>query len=43
MGEEVKVQLKDIYPVPEEARAKAYIKSRDEYEKLYKRSLDDPE
>mgnify|MGYP001037529463 CR=1 FL=1 len=41
MGEEEKVELKDIYPVPEAARSKAYIKSRDEYEKLYKRSLED--
>jgi acetyl-CoA synthetase len=41
MGEDEKVQLKDIYPVPEATKLKAYIKSRDEYESLYKRSLED--
>ncbi len=32
-----------VYPVLEEARARAHIKSWDEYEKLYKRSIEDPE
>jgi len=35
--------LREIYPVPESARAKAYIKSREEYEELYRESLDDPD
>ncbi|MBI5442286.1 MAG: acetate--CoA ligase [Deltaproteobacteria bacterium] len=33
--------LKEVYPVPESARAKAYIKSRAEYEKLYQESVRD--
>jgi len=43
MGSEGKVQLKDIYPVPEKMKAKAYIKSREEYDKMYQRSLEDPD
>ena len=35
------VTLKEIYPVPESFRQKAYIKSREEYEKMWKESLDD--
>ncbi len=31
---------KDRYPVPEKFRQKAYIKSREEYEKLYKESIE---
>ena len=37
------VTLKEIYPVPEKFRAKAYIKSRAEYEKIWKESLANPE
>jgi acetyl-CoA synthetase len=33
--------LREVYPVPESARAKAYIKSRAEYEKLYRESVED--
>ncbi len=33
--------LKDVYPVPEDFRKRAYIKSRAEYEKLYKQSVED--
>ena len=40
---EAKVELKEIYPVPDAVREKAYIKSRAEYDKLYKRSIEDPE
>ncbi|MCK9273811.1 MAG: acetate--CoA ligase [Syntrophales bacterium] len=40
MGE---VELKDVYPVPERIREGAYIKSRDEYETIYRRSIEDPE
>ena len=42
MGEE-KVQLKDIYPVPEGTRARAFINSKEQYEELHKRSIEDPE
>ena len=37
------VTLKEIYPVPEKFRKKAYIKSREEYEKMWKESVEDPE
>ena len=37
------VQLKEVYPVPDHVRERAYIKSREEYEALHKRSLEDPE
>ena len=37
------VTLKEIYPVPEDFRKKAYIKSREEYEKIWKESISDPE
>ncbi len=37
------VELKEVYPVPEHVRERAHIKSREEYEALYKRSLEDPE
>ncbi len=37
------VTLKEIYPVPEKFRKKAYIKSRAEYEKIWKESLANPE
>jgi len=36
------VTLKEIYPVPESFRNKAYIKSRPDYEKMWKQSVDDP-
>jgi acetyl-CoA synthetase len=35
------VTLKEIYPVPENFRKKAYVKSRPEYEALWKESLKD--
>jgi len=38
-----KVELKDVYPVPEAVKAKAYIKSREEYDRIHKRSIEDPE
>ena len=31
---------KDVYPVPENFRAKAYIKSREEYQKMYGESIE---
>jgi len=42
MGEEEKIDLKEVYSVPGWVRKGAYIKSRDEYEKLWKRSIEDP-
>ncbi len=32
-----------VFEVPEKMRERAYIKSREEYEKMYRRSLDDPD
>jgi len=40
---EQKVELKEVYPVPEKVKEKAFIKGKEEYEKLYKRSIEDPE
>ena len=37
------VTLKEIYPVPESFKKKAYIKSRADYEKMWKESLADPD
>lgn len=37
------VTLKEIYPVPESFRKKAYIKSRPEYEKMWKESVEKPD
>ena len=43
MGEPEKSELKEVYPVPDWVRKQAYIKSRDEYEGLWKRSIEDPD
>jgi len=32
--------LGEVFPVPEWVRKQAYIKSRDEYEKIWKRSIE---
>jgi acetyl-CoA synthetase len=37
------IKLKEIYPVPEKFREKAYIKSYDEYKTMWQRSIDDPD
>lgn len=37
------VKLKEIYPVPESFREKAYIKSYTDYKKLYRDSIEDPD
>jgi acetyl-CoA synthetase len=37
------VTLKEIYPVPEQFREKAYIKSYDQYKKMWQESLDNPD
>ena len=42
MAEE-KVQLKDVYPVPENIKKMAYISGRDAYDKLWKRSIEEPD
>ena len=31
-----------VFPVPDRVREKSYVKSRAEYDKLYKESIDDP-
>ena len=40
MGE---VTLKEVYPVPESFRKKAYVNSREQYDKMWKESVDSPE
>ncbi|PKL41267.1 MAG: acetate--CoA ligase [Spirochaetae bacterium HGW-Spirochaetae-1] len=40
MGE---VKLKDIYPVPDSFRKKAYVNSREQYDKMWKESVEQPE
>ena len=41
MAEE-KVQLKEVYPVPEKVKKMAFISGREAYDKLWKRSIEDP-
>jgi acetyl-CoA synthetase len=43
MGLTDKVALKVSYPVPEGIRKSAYISGREAYDKLYRRSMEDPE
>ncbi len=38
-----KVQLKEVYPVPEKIQKMAYISGMDAYKKLWKRSVEDPD
>ena len=40
---DAKVQLKEIYPIPEKAKKKAWISGRDAYDKMWKRSVEEPE
>jgi acetyl-CoA synthetase len=42
MAEE-KTQLKDVYPIPEKIEKMAYISGRAAYDKLWKRSIEEPE
>jgi acetyl-CoA synthetase len=42
MAEE-KTQLKDVYPIPENIKKMAYISGREAYDKLWKRSIEQPE
>jgi len=43
MAEAVKVKLKDVYPIPEKIKKMAYISGRAAYDKLWKRSIKEPE
>jgi acetyl-CoA synthetase len=38
-----KVQLKEIYPVPEKIKKMAYVSGREAYDKMWKRSIEEPE
>ena len=40
---DAKVELKEIYPIPEAARKKAWVSGRDAYDKMWKRSVEEPE
>jgi acetyl-CoA synthetase len=40
---DAKVQLKEIYPIPEAAKKKAWVSGRGAYDKLWKRSVEEPE
>jgi len=40
---EQKVELKEVYPVPEKVQKMAYINSMDNYKAIYKRSIEDPD
>jgi len=40
---DAKVQLKEKYPIPEKAKKKAWISGREAYDKLWKRSVEEPE
>jgi acetyl-CoA synthetase len=42
MAEE-KTQLKDVYPIPEKIEKMAYISGRAAYDKLWKRSIEEPD
>jgi acetyl-CoA synthetase len=43
MADATKVQLKEIYPIPEAAKKKAWVSGREAYDKLWKRSVEEPE
>ena len=43
MGEDKKIQLREVYPAPSWIRQKAYIKGKAEYEKLWQRSIAEPD
>ena len=43
MGEAEKSELREIYSVPDWIRQKAFIKGKAEYEKLWKRSIEEPD
>jgi len=37
------VELKEVYPVPEKVKRNAFISGKDQYEKLYERSIEEPD
>jgi len=37
------VELKEVYPVPEKVKQNAFISGKDQYEKLYERSIEEPD
>ena len=39
---DAKVQLKEIYPIPEKMKKKAWISGREAYDKLWKQSVEEP-
>ncbi|MEA3221548.1 MAG: acetate--CoA ligase [Thermodesulfobacteriota bacterium] len=43
MAEDTMSLYEKIFPVPPQVREKSFIKSKEEYEKMYKESIDDPE
>jgi len=43
MSEDAKDFGEQLFPVPPKVREKSFIKSKQEYEKMYKESIDDPE
>ncbi|MCD6571620.1 MAG: acetate--CoA ligase [Deltaproteobacteria bacterium] len=43
MAEDTISLYERIFPVPPQVREKSFIKSKEEYEKMYKESIDDPE
>ena len=40
---DTKVELKEIYPVPEKIKKMAYVSGRDAYDKMWKRSIEEPD
>jgi acetyl-CoA synthetase len=40
---DAKVQLKEVYPIPEAAKKKAWVSGREAYDKLWKRSVEEPD
>ena len=40
---DAKVQLKEIYPIPEAAKKKAWVSGREAYDKMWKRSVEEPD
>ena len=40
---DAKVELKESYPIPEKIKKNAWISGRDAYDKLYKRSINEPD
>jgi acetyl-CoA synthetase len=43
MADAAKVELKEVYPIPEKVKKTAFISGRAAYDKLWKKSVDDPE